>query len=158
MKAFALAAVFCLICFWGNAMIIEVGLDELAQSADIVVVADVEAVKTVGSLDSGATVIANLVKVDEPIKGEVAVGEKLKIKTYGRIEDNAVLVEKTKVLLFLKKSEDHYLVHYGIQGCWPIDSKTGKLTGMGDGKTLEEVKDAVKKEPAPQRHYEPVSL
>lgn len=139
-------------------MIIEVGLDVLAQEADLVVVADVEAVKIVGQLKSGATVVANLVKVDEPIKGLVAVGEQLKIKTYGLIEDNATLVEGSKVLLFLKKAEDHYLVHLGIQGCWPIDPKTGKLTGMGDGKTLDEVKEAVKKEPAPKKVYEPVSL
>jgi hypothetical protein len=139
-------------------MIIEAGLDTLAQEADLVVVADVEAVKIVGQLKSGATVIANLVKVDEPIKGQAAVGEKLKIKTYGLIEDNATLVEGSKVLLFLKKAEDHYLVHLGIQGCWPLDAKTGKLTGMGDGKTLDDVKEAVKKEPAPKRVYEPVSL
>lgn len=158
MKTFALVAIFCLVCFWGHAMIIEASLDEIAQGADVIVVADVEAVKTVGSVESGATVIANLVKVDEPIKGKVAVGEKLKIKTYGLIEDNAVLVEKTRVLLFLKKNEDHYLIHLGIQGCWPIDAVTGKLTGMGDGRTLEEVKEAAKKEPAPAKAYEPLSL
>ncbi len=158
MKSFAIALIFCLCALGGHAMIIEAGLDVLAQEADLIVVADVEAVKIVGQLKSGATVVANLVKVDEPIKGQAAVGEKLKIKTYGLIEDNATLVEGSKVLLFLKKAEDHYLVHLGIQGCWPIDKKTGRLTGMGDGKTLEDVKEAVKKEPAPKREYEPVSL
>ena len=158
MKSLALVLLLCLCVCGGHAMIIEAGLDELVQGADLIVVADVEGVKTVGQLESGATVIANLVKVDEPVKGQAAVGEKLKIKTYGMIEDNAELVVGGKVLLFLKKVDDYYKVHLGIQGCWPIDPQTGKLTGMGDGKTLEDVKEAVKRPPTPKTVVEPVSL
>lgn len=159
MKILVLALILCLNVCGGHAMIIEVGLNELAGGSDVIVVADVEAVKTVGKIDSGATVIANLVKVDEPIKGVAAVGEKLKIKTYGLIEDNAELKEGSKVLLFLKKVDDYYTVYYGIQGCWPIDAKTGNLSGMGDGRTIEEVKKAVENPPPPKAAAsEPLSL
>lgn len=157
MKIFAMALCFCMIAFGGYSMIEPISLELLAQGADLIVVADVEGVKSAGILPSGPEVMANLVKVDEPLKGGVAVGEKLKIKTYRLIEDNAELVEGSKVLLFLKKVEEHYEVYYGIQGCWPIE-KDGKFSGMGDGKTLDAVKEAIKSKPAPAKKYEPVSL
>lgn len=157
MKNFAVALCFCLIAFGGYAMIEPVSLELLAQGADLVVIADVEGVKSAGILPAGPEVMANLVKVAESLKGGVAVGEKLKIKTYRRIEDNADLVEGSKVLLFLKKVEEHYEVFYGIQGCWPIETD-GRFSGMGDGKTLDAVKEAIKAKPAAPGKYEPVSL
>lgn len=157
MKSLLLGLCFLLAAAGGFAMIVPVSVENLAHGADLIVIADVEGVKSAGIMPSGPEVVANLVKVDEPLKGSAAVGEKLKIKTYRLIEDNAELKEGSRVLLFLKKVEDHYEVYYGIQGCWPIE-KDGKFSGIADGRTLDEVKEAIKAKPAPVKKYEPVSL
>jgi hypothetical protein len=123
------------------AMIKEVPFPNLVHSSDLIVIADVEIIKTVGTMASDINVIANLVKVETPIKGETKTGDKLKIKTYGRIEDFPTFKTGSKLLLFLKKINDHYEVNHGIQGCWPI--KNGIITGMGTGKTVEDIKTAL---------------
>ena len=57
-----------------DAMIRDISLNELIKRSDVVAVVDILAVKSVGTLPSGAQVIANLVKVNEPLKGNVAIG------------------------------------------------------------------------------------
>ena len=146
---------FLLICLLGisrlNAMIKDISLNELVQKADVIAVVDVLAVKSVGTLPSGVVVIANLVKVDQPLKGGVAVGEKLKIKTRD-FEDNAVFKKGLKTLLFLKEIDGYYEVVAGVAGTWPV-TEDGKLVGYGTGKNISDVEKVIEEEsnkkPAP---------
>ena len=124
-----------------KAMIRDISLNELIRQSDVIAVVEVLAVKSVGTLPSGAQVIANLVKINDPLKGGVAIGEKLKLKTR-TIEDNAGFKKGQKTLLFLKKVNNYYEVVSGIAGTWPIEDD-GSLYGYGTGKNISEVKKAV---------------
>lgn len=124
-----------------EAMIRDISLNELIRRSDVIAVVDILAVKTVGTLPSGAQVVANLVKVNEPLKGNAAIGEKLKLKTR-TIEDNAVFKAGQKTLLFLKKVNNYYEVVSGIAGSWPIEDD-GSLYGYGSGKNISDVKKAI---------------
>ena len=124
-----------------NAMIRDISLNELIKRSDVIAVVDVLAVKSVGTLPSGAQVVANLVKVNEPLKGSVAIGEKLKLKTR-TIEDNASFKKGQKILLFLKKVDNYYEVVSGIAGSWPIE-EDGNLYGYGTGNNIADVKKAI---------------
>lgn len=123
------------------AMIREISLEELVRKSDVIAIVDVLAIKEVGTLPSGATLIANLVKVDQPLMGGAAIGERLKLKTRG-IEDNAVFKKGLRTLLFLKKVDNYYEVVSGIAGSWPV-TKDGRLVGYGTGKKLSEVEKAI---------------
>ncbi|MBR4329199.1 MAG: hypothetical protein IKO19_12990 [Candidatus Riflebacteria bacterium] len=124
-----------------DAMIRDISLNELIKRSDVVAVVDILAVKSVGTLPSGAQVIANLVKVNEPLKGNVAIGEKLKLKTR-TIEDNASFKKGQKTLLFLKRVNNYYEVVSGILGSWPIEDD-GSLYGYGTGNNISDVKKAI---------------
>lgn len=125
-----------------NAMIKEVTLNELVRKSDVIAIVDVLAVKEVETLPSGARVVANLVSINQPLMGETAIGDRLKIKTR-TIEDNASLKKGMKVLLFLKKVENYYEVAYGIAGSWPVNDE-GKIVGYGTGKSISDVENAIK--------------
>ena len=124
-----------------DAMIRDISLNELIRRSDVVAVVEVLAVKSVGTLPSGAHVIANLVKVNEPLKGDAAIGEKLKLKTRS-VEDNASFKKGQKTLLFLKKVNNYYEVVSGVAGTWPIEDD-GSLYGYGTGNNISDVKKAI---------------
>lgn len=130
-----------LIPYESNAMQRDVSLNYMVSQADIIAIADIIDAKNVGTLDSKIKVFANLVKVDSPLKGNIAVGEKLKIKTTS-FEDDASLYVGKKYILFLKKEKNYYRVAFGCLGNWPIDEK-GKISGYGRGKTLKDVENAI---------------
>ena len=144
-SGFSLFFIIFLIVFVPNraskAMIREITLDELVLKADVVAVVNVLAVKEVGTLPSGTTVIANLVEVNQPLMGGAAIGERLKIKTWG-VEDNAVFKKGMKTLLFLRKVNNYYEVVSGIIGSWPI-ADDGKIVGYGTGKSLSDIEKAI---------------
>ncbi|PKL50625.1 MAG: hypothetical protein CVV42_02555 [Candidatus Riflebacteria bacterium HGW-Riflebacteria-2] len=146
MKKVAVTVFLLIMAVGGYCMIETLSLEELANRSDVIAMVDVVGVKAVGRLPSKVEVIANLVKVNEPFKGEVAVGENLKIKTWRGIEDNPDLVKGSRVLLFLQRNDNHYIVVNGLQGWWPLD-KDGKFMAMGTGKTIEEVKKAIENPP-----------
>lgn len=153
------AAIICMLLFaaGGYCMIETLSTEKLAHSADVIVIADIMGVKSVGLKEKSLEVIANLIKVHEPLKGGVAVGEELKIKTWRGIEDNAILQEGTRALLFLKKADGYYTVYNGLQGWWPMN-EDGSFSGMGDGISLEKVKEAIKAPPPASSTYVPVSF
>lgn len=124
-----------------NSMIIDISLEELVRKSDVIAIVDVLGVKEVGTLPSGAPLIANLVKVDQPLMGDTAIGERLKLKTRG-VEDNAVFKEGLKTLLFLRKVNNYYEVVAGIAGSWPL-TKDGRIVGYGTGKKLSDVEKAI---------------
>jgi len=147
MKKIAVTFLMLILAVGGYSMIETLSLEELASRSDVIALVDVVGVKAVGRLPSKVEVVANLVKVNEPFKGGVAVGENLKIKTWRGIEDNPALVEGSRVLLFLKRSDSHYTVVNGVQGWWPLEAD-GKFSAMGTGKTIEDVKKAIENPPA----------
>lgn len=122
-------------------MIKPVSLDELVDRSDVIAVVNVLAVKNVGTLPSGNEVIANLVSINQPLMGNVAVGERLKLKTFS-MEDNAVLKPKTRVLLFLRRVKDYYEITSGIAGAWPINDND-VISGYGSGKTIDDVEKSI---------------
>ena len=146
MKYIALTVLMALFTVGGYCMIETLSLETLVQSSDVIALVDVVGVKSVGRMPSKVEVVANLVTVNEPLKGGVAVGESLKIKTYRGIEDNPDLVEGSRVLLFLNRADNHYTVVNGVQGWWPVD-EDGKFMAMGKGTSLDEVKEAIKLPP-----------
>ncbi len=140
----------------GYAMIETLSLENLVRGADTIVLADIDKVKPVGVSEEKLEVIANLVRVHEPLKGGVAVGEALKIKTFRGIEDSVIFTEGARVLLFLKKNDNHFTIFNGPQGCWKME-KDGTFSGMGHGTTLEQVKEAIAAPAAPaSSSYVPV--
>lgn len=157
MKTAAAILFIFLFAAGGYCMIETLSTERLAHGADVIVLADIIGVKSVGQKEKNLEVIANLVKVHEPFKGGIAVGEELKIKTWRGIEDNAILKEGTRALLFLKSVDDHYTVYNGLQGWWPINDD-GSFAGMGDGISLEQVKEAIKSPPPATSTYVPVSF
>ena len=157
MKYLAITVLMSLFAVGGYCMIETLSLEELVQRSDVIVMVDVTGVKPVGRLPSKVEVVANLVKVNEPLKGEVAVGESLKIKTYRGIEDNPELVEGSRVLLFLRRADNHYTVVNGVQGWWPVDAD-GRFMAMGKDKSIDDVKEAIKLPPAAKPDRPKVSL
>ena len=146
MKKFMLLISLVLITLGGQAMIQTLSLSELAANSDIVAFASVIAIKNTGKTPQGVDVVANLVRLEEPLKGSLAAGEKVKIKTFAGVEDNVDFKEGQRYLLFLKKHEDYYLVTNQVQGSWPVEND-GRFAGMGTGKTLEDVKSAIETKP-----------
>ncbi|PKL38260.1 MAG: hypothetical protein CVV41_22660 [Candidatus Riflebacteria bacterium HGW-Riflebacteria-1] len=157
MKYIAMLVMMTLFAAGGYGMIETLSLDSLVQSADVIAMVEVVGVKSVGRLPSEIEVIANLVTVDEPLKGGVAVGEKLKIKTYRGIEDNPDLVEGSRVLIFLNRADNHYIFTNAIQGWWPV-GEDGKFMAMGKGTSLDDVKEAIKRPPQPKPAAPDISL
>lgn len=157
MKTAAAILFIFLFAAGGYSMIETLSTERLAHGADVIVLVDIIGVKSVGMKDKNLEVIANLVKVHEPLKGGIAVGEELKIKTWRGIEDNAILKEGTRALLFLKSVDDHYTVFNGLQGWWQLN-EDGSFAGMGDGISIEQVKEAIKSPPPATSTYVPVSF
>lgn len=140
---FLLIALTFLIGLPSNAMQLNVTLESLVKKSDVIAVVDVLAVKEIGTLPSGFKVVANMVKVNQPLKGYVAVGERLKLKTHSNVEDDVDLSPGQQCLVFLKKVKNYYEIVSGIAGSWPIDKKSGKITGFGLGKSLKDVESAI---------------
>jgi hypothetical protein len=137
-------------------MIREVPLNKLVHSSSIIVVANVEMVKQVGKNEMDLMVMANLLNIENAIKGEIKNGEKIRVKTFAGIEDLPTFKVGSKLLLFLVNKGTFYEVNYGIQGCWPI--RNGKLDGMGTGKTIEDIKKEMAAPPLPEVKGEPFLL
>jgi hypothetical protein len=154
MRKYLLLICLVLITLGGQAMIQTLSLNELAADSDIVAFASVIAIKNTGKTPQGVDVVANLVRLEEPLKGNIAAGEKIKIKTFAGVEDNVAFNEGQRYLLFLKKHEDYYLVTNQVQGSWPVEPD-GKFAGMGTGKTLEDVKSAITAKPIKIDHKIP---
>ncbi len=159
MKKIALILCLVLISIGGGyAMIETLSLDQLAHGADLLVTGSIVGVKSGGKEASGVEVVANLFEVRECLKGDLAVGEKLKIKTWRGIEDNVEFVEGRRYLLFLRQVENYYEVFNSPQGSWPVESD-GSFSAMGYGKTLEQVRSALESRPLKfQPEFKPLSL
>jgi len=141
----------------GYAMIETLSIEQLTAISDLVVSAKLIGVKETGKTPEGVNICANLAEITEVFKGELPVGEKIKIKTFPGFEDGVKFSEGKKYLLFLQKQENHFIVTNSVQGSWEIDEQ-GKFMGMGTGKTIEEVKKAVTAKPAPKTEVPDLQL
>ena len=148
MKTLLVILMSVLVATSANAMVREVSLGYLAHNADLIVRAEIEFTKTVGTLPSGVSVIANQAIVKAVIKGDIKVDEKIRIKTYGNAEDLPTFEAGKLMVLFLKKVDNYYEIFCGIQGVWPI--KEGKYLAFGSGKTTEDIKNALEKPETPK--------
>lgn len=146
MKKLILVLFLLAVTVGGYSMIETLSLDQLAFNSDQVVFGTVVGVKVTGKTPEGVKVVANLIEVTEVLKGELIVGGKVKIKTFSGVEDNVAFVPGQKYLLFLQKAEGFYSVTNFVQGAWQLE-KDGKFLGMGTGKSLESVKNAIKSKP-----------
>lgn len=141
-----------------SAMIQTMSLEQLVHTSDLVFIGHISGIKSTGKLPEGPEVMANLAEATQILKGEIKVGDKIKIKTYSGVTDNTVFVEGQKYLLFLQKNDNHYEVVNGVQGAWPVE-RDGTFSGMGHGKKLEQVKSAIDSIPLKlQPRFEPLSL
>lgn len=158
MKSLVLTLCLVLLTMGGYAMIETMSLEQLAHGADMVVMGAIVGVKSTGKQPDGTEVMAGLFEIKESLKGEIAAGEKIKIKTWRGIEDNVEFVEGKSYLLFLRSVEGYYEVFNSPQGSWPVESD-GTFSAMGHGKTLEQVKAAIQSRPLKfQPDFEPLSL
>jgi hypothetical protein len=141
-----------------NAMIETMDLEQLVHGADVILLGRINGVKATGNLPEGPQVIANLFEIEETLKGSLAAGEKIRIKTFNGVSDNASFKEGAKYLVFLKKSDSHFEVFNGIQGCWPVE-KDKSFSGMGYGISIDQVKAAIESVPLKlQPKFAPLSL
>lgn len=158
MKSLAAVLCFVMLTIGGYAMIETLNLEQLAHGADAIFMVKVSGVKSTGKLPEGPEVMANLCEVTENLKGDAKPGEKVKVKTYSGVTDNATFTEGSTYLLFLKKTDSHYEIFNGLQGCWPV-ARDGSFSGMGHGKNLDQVKAAIESIPLKlQPKFEPLSL
>ena len=157
MKYFLIVTTMLLITIGGMAMIETLSLEQLAHGADLVVKGRISSVKPAGRLPEGPEVLACLCEVEETLKGDPKVGENIKIKNYRGIEDYPELTEGASYLFFLKKSENHFELFNGVQGCWPID-KDGRFQGMGYGKSIDQVKAVLDSIPLKQPRFQPLTF
>ncbi len=147
-----LALIFTLSVQMVEAYVQFVPNEKLADSAEYIVLAELELVsagETIVLGDANATVLINRLKVIESIKGSWALEKTLILNTFkfdGWMEDNVELPSKdSKVLLFLKQDEKGELKPVnGIQGVWPIHK--GEPVGAGSGTTLMQIQEMVLKE------------
>ena len=146
MKKLCLILLLVTISIGGFAMIETLSLEQLAAESDLIVQATVLGVKETGKTPEGVEICANLAEISEVLKGELAIGEKIKIKTFPGFEDGVKLIQRNQYILFLQKKDNYYMVTNSVQGCWGIDEK-GNFTGMGTGKSLTEVKKAIAAKP-----------
>ena len=145
MKKLILILVFALVSVGGIAMIETLSLRDLVASSEIVVIGRVLDRKAFVVEDAqvpaeaGVQIVANLFEITQVLKGTVANGERLKIRTFTWILDLEALTGPGEYLVFLEKTEKHYDVVNSPQGCWPVEPD-GSFAGMGYDVTLEKLK------------------
>jgi len=158
MKNLALTLALVMLSIGGYAMIETLSLEQLAHGADLVVSGKIAGVRAVEKQADGVEVVANLFEIKECLKGGIAAGEKIRIKTWRGIEDSVEFVEGRSYLLFLRSVDGNYEVFNSPQGSWPIE-KDGSFSAMGLGKTIEQVKTAIESRPLKfQPEFKPLSL
>ncbi|PKL50295.1 MAG: hypothetical protein CVV42_03305 [Candidatus Riflebacteria bacterium HGW-Riflebacteria-2] len=158
MKNLALTLFLVMLSMGGYAMIETLSLEQLAQGADLVVSGRIAGVRAGETKTDGVEVVASLFEIKECLKGGSAAGEKIRIRTWRGIEDNVDFVEGKSYLLFLRAVDNHYEVFNSPQGSWPVEAD-GSFSGMGHGKSIEQVKAAIASRPLKfQPEFKPLSL
>lgn len=155
--------VFCFLLLLGltlevGAMIRTLPLPELVQKAEFICI--VEVVEKTEFASEGAKpqpMLKNVVKVVRSLKGEWNASDPLIFFTMGNldgsywVEDTPVFPAKGgKALVFFRKgSNGEPIFINAVQGLWPMNPTTDALQGMGFGKKLESVEEAIKAEKGP---------
>jgi len=158
MKNLALTMILVMLSMGGHAMIETLSLEQLAHGADLVAIGRIAAIRAGETKADGIEVVANLFEIRECLKGDIAAGEKIRIRTWRGIEDNVEFVEGKGYLLFLRSVDNHYEVFNSPQGSWPIEND-GSFSAMGHGKSIDQVKTALESRPLKfQPEFKPLSL
>jgi len=158
MKNLAMTLLMVMLCMGGYAMIETLSLEQLAHGADLIVTGRIAGIRAGEKQADGVDVVANLFEIRECLKGTIAAGEKIRIRTLRGIEDNVEFDEGRSYLLFLRSVDSHYEVFNSPQGSWPVE-KDGSFSAMGHGKTIEQVKSAIESRPLKfQPEFKPLSL
>ena len=127
----------------GYAMIETLSLEDLTASAEVVAVATLVKADQAGE-EKGFKKVSNTLEIGEVLKGGLAKGEKITIRTLAGFEDEPVFEPRIRYLLFLQKNADGaYATVNLVQGAWPI-SPDGKFLGMGTGTGREALEKAIK--------------
>lgn len=72
MKFLLLFTISLLLVHGGHAMIETLSLIDLCHGSDVIISGEVIGVKSVGKIEDNVEVVANLIKVNEPLKGGLA--------------------------------------------------------------------------------------
>lgn len=110
MKILVLLVVFAIVTTAAPAMIETLSTADLVSSSELIVVGRVLDRKAFAVDDdeaaraAGVQVVANLFEVTTVLKGDVAVGDRLKIRTFTGVLDFEVLTGEGDFLVFLEKT------------------------------------------------------
>jgi hypothetical protein len=148
-----LLALCCILflSYGGYAMIMTLPLEELAGEAEIIAVGTLKITTKLPKDKDGWVKIQNTVTLSEVLKGSAKAGDEVVVETLEGMEDMPVFEPRNRFILFLNKSPNGpgYVTTNLIQGYWPMDTD-GKFAGMGLGVTMEQLKKAMEKGPAPK--------
>jgi len=128
------------------AMIQTIPTDQLIAGSDLIAVASLARSIETGKDEKGFSLVENRLSIQETLKGEAKPGEELLVDTVGGFEDEVIFRPRQRVLVFLVRgaSAGRWHVHNLVQGVWPVDAD-GKLSGMGDGESLDSVKKSIER-------------
>lgn len=136
-----------------DARIMTLTVDELVQSSEYVVIAEVARITVLENESTSQTQhLSNELRVIKYLKGIRIQNDLIVLRTIkpenGWMEDNVELPPVgSRVLLFLARNDSGMLRPVnGIQGVWPMDGN--QLLGMGYGRSLEDVSAIIKKQQA----------
>jgi len=160
MKTLVLLVVFAIVTTAAPAMIETLSTADLVSASELVVVGRVLDRKAFAVDDdeaahaAGVQVVANLFEVTTVLKGDVAVGDRLKIRTFTGVLDFEVLTGEGEYLVFLEKTGRHYDVVNSPQGCWPVE-EGHRFGGMGQevdpAELQRQIAKAVHQAPKPEK-------
>jgi len=141
-----------------SGMIRTLQLAELVKRAEFVFIVEVvERTQLPSEGPKPFPMLKNIVKLVCPLKGEWASETPVVFFTAGNldgsfwVEDMPVFPEKgKKALIFFRNGKNGEPIFINaVQGLWPMDSATGALQGMGLGKNLKMVEDAIEAQRKP---------
>lgn len=127
--------------------------EQLVKSSEYIVVASMQSVYNTGRKQrwrgAEAHIVENKLIVIESLKGTMPAKKTFVLNTLKFdewMEDNVKLPSQGKeILLFLKRDKKNELKPVnGIQGVWRM--RNGEPSGIGSGKTLQQIRDMVQKQ------------
>ncbi|HOY65513.1 MAG TPA: hypothetical protein PLP29_01430 [Candidatus Ozemobacteraceae bacterium] len=128
------------------AMIQTLTNDQLIAGSDLIAVASLRKSTETGKDEKGFSQVENILSLQEVLKGEAKAGDDIIVDTLGGFEDEVIFRPRQRVLVFLTPgaTAGRRQVNNFVQGVWPVNAD-GSLGGMGEGQTLDTVKQAIER-------------
>lgn len=142
-----LVATFCF------AMMIKVGLPDLVQESQAIIVGNVVDLKSEWLNGPKSTIYTiATVQVQEVLKGDVAVGKSVLVKVYGGEKDGLGLAVSTEpklkigenIIAFLKKENNEYRPVQLLQGIYHIEGNNILENNLVVDQFITEIKSSIK--------------